>query len=94
MRIFSEKLADAEGLDSLASWTAIEEFGYESGEQFFNSPLITDFLLPAWLQSIPEDVRQKVRDELAQIIDEERHAGEFALTLKATLVVGKKSRIQ
>jgi hypothetical protein len=30
--------------------------------------------------------------ELARIIDEERHSGEFSLTLKATLVVGTKSR--
>jgi hypothetical protein len=46
------------------------------------------------LQSIPENVQQDVRNELARIIDEERHAGEFALTLKATLVVGKKARLQ
>lgn len=82
------------GLEDVRSWTAIEEFDYESGEKFLNSPLITDFLLPMWLQSIPEGARANVRNELARIIDEERHTGEFALTLKATLVVGKKSRIQ
>jgi SAM-dependent methyltransferase len=89
-----EKLADAEGLDSLASWTAIEEFDYESGEQFFNSPLITDFLLPGWLAPLPETIRERVMEELARIIDEERHSGEFALSVKATLVLGRKSRIQ
>jgi trans-aconitate methyltransferase len=85
--------ADA-GLVDVVSWTAIEEFDYESGEQFFNSPLITDFLLPNWLQSIPEASQQRVVDELARIIDEERHSGEFALSLKATLLVGKKANVQ
>ena len=89
-----EAWANEAGLIEVASWTAIEEFNYESGEQFLNSPLITDFLLPNWLEPIPEAARQNVADELARIIDEERHAGEFALTLKATLVVGKKARVQ
>lgn len=85
--------ADA-GLEQVQSWTAIEEFDFESGEEFLNSPLITDFLLPVWLQSIPDAVRQKVLAEMRRIIDEERHSGQFVLTLKATLVVGKKGRVQ
>jgi SAM-dependent methyltransferase len=89
-----EHLAMQAGLEDVVSWTAIEEFDYESGEQFLNSPLITEFLLPNWLDSVPEAARDRVLDELKQIIDEERHSGEFALTLKATLVVGKKARIQ
>ena len=89
-----EKWAVEAGLEGVASWTSIEEFDYESGEQFFNSPLITDFLLPNWLEPLPETARARVVKELAGIIDEERNAGEFALTLKATLVVGKKGRVQ
>src|SRR5207248_11074939 len=89
-----EKWSTEEGLEEIASWTSIEEFDYESGEQFFNSPLITDFLLPNWLEPLPAVSRAAVVAELARIIDEERHSGEFALTLKATLVVGKKSRVQ
>ena len=88
------KWSAAAGLEDVSTWTTIEEFDYGSGSEFLNSPLITDFLLPAWLQSIPDSNQQAVRDELARIIDEERHAGEFVLTLKATLVVGKKSRVQ
>src|SRR5262245_21003414 len=80
-----EHWAHEAGVEDVASWTSIEEFDYESGEEFFNSPLITDFLLPNWLQSIPEAAQQGVLNELARIIDEERHSGEFALTLKATL---------
>lgn len=90
----AEHWTEDAGASNIASWTSIEEFDFESGEQFLNSPLITDFLLPNWMQSIPEDTHQKIMDELGRIIDEERHSGEFALTLKATLVVGKKSRVQ
>src|SRR5262249_27695742 len=89
-----EQLAADEGLDDVQSWTTIEEFDYQSGEEFLNSPLITDFLLPAWLNSVPEAARGRVQEELARIIDEERHSGEFPLTMKATLVVGKKTRVQ
>jgi ubiquinone/menaquinone biosynthesis C-methylase UbiE len=86
--------AEHSGLEGVTAWTAIEEFDYDSGEQFFNSPLITDFLLPNWLHSVPEAERARVVSELARLIDEERHSGEFALTLKATLVMGKKSKGQ
>jgi hypothetical protein len=78
----------------VTSWATIETFDYGAGADFLNSPLIMDFLLPNWLKSIPHDAQQRVRDELARIIDEERHTGAFLLTVKATLVVGKKARVQ
>ena len=90
----TEQLAQSEGLDEVQSWTAVEEFDFESAEQFLNSPLMTDFLLPRWLGSIPEAAKDRVIEELARIIDEERHSGAFVLTLKATLVAGKKGRVQ
>lgn len=89
-----EKLAEAEDLENIASWTVLEEFDFDSGEQFFNSPLITDFLLPGWIEPVPESARERVRQELVRIIDEERHSGPFPLSVKATLVMGRKSRIQ
>jgi hypothetical protein len=89
-----EALARDEDLGEVQSWTTIEEFDYESGEAFLNAPLITDFLLPGWLSSVPEAARARVQEELARIIDEERHSGEFSLTMKATLVTGKKPRLQ
>ncbi len=90
----TEKLAQSEGLDAVQSWTAVEEFDYDSAEQFLNSPLMTDFLLPGWLGSVPQAAKERVIEELARIIDEERHSGAFVLSLKATLVVGKKGRVQ
>src|SRR5436305_11797572 len=89
-----EAWAEEAALEDIQSWTTIEEFDFESGEAFLNSPLIQRFLLPAWLQSIPKAARAKVRSELARLIDEERHKGAFSLSLKATLVVGRKALVQ
>jgi len=90
----AENLAEQAGLEHVTSWTAIEEFDFESGEEFLNSPLVVHFLLENWLRSVPERARERVVQELRHIIDEERHEGEFALSVKATLVVGTKSRVQ
>ncbi len=85
-----EEMAEQSGLDQIESWTQIEEFDYESSEQFLNSPLIADFLMQNWLDQIPEDSYDRVVKEIARLINEERHEAEFALSLKATLVVGRK----
>jgi len=90
----AEKWAEEAALKEINSWTVIEEFDYDSGEQFLNSPLITDFLLPNWLESLPESAQTRIVGELKKIIDEERHSGKFALTVKATLVMGKTRRVQ
>jgi SAM-dependent methyltransferase len=90
----AEGWADEMDLESVTSTTAVEEFDFESGEQFLASPMITDFLLPNWFQRVPAGEQDRVIQELTNIIDEERHDGVFSLTLKATLIVGKKIRIQ
>jgi ubiquinone/menaquinone biosynthesis C-methylase UbiE len=82
----------SEDLDDVVSTTRVEEFDYESGEQFLNSPLIKDFLMEGWLASLPEDRREQVSAEIARIINEERHDAEFALTVKATIMTGRKAR--
>ncbi len=89
-----EDWAEHVGLEGVTSWTAMEEFDYDSGEHFFNSPLIADFLAPDWLHFVPKAARERVVSELVRIIDEERHDGEFSLTLKATLMSGKKRRVR
>lgn len=86
-----EQMAEDEGLRDVASWTRIEEFDYESEEQFLNSPLVSEFLMPAWLALVPEDMRADLFREISRIINEERHEAEFALSVKATLVVGQKA---
>jgi ubiquinone/menaquinone biosynthesis C-methylase UbiE len=88
-----EGMAANEGLEEIQSLTRIEEFDYESGEDFLNSPLIADFLMGGWLQSLPEESKQRVSDEVARLINEERHNAEFSLTVKATLITGRKARL-
>jgi hypothetical protein len=86
-----EQMAEDEGLLDVTTWTRIEEFDYESGEQFLNSPLVAEFLMPAWLALVPEDMRADLSREISRLINEDRHEAEFALSVKATLVVGQKA---
>lgn len=86
-----EQMAEDEGLRDVTAWTRIEEFDYDSGEQFLNSPLVAEFLMPAWLALVPEDMRADLSREISRLINEERHEAEFSLSVKATLVVGQKA---
>lgn len=88
-----ERLAAREGLDDVRSWTRIEEFDYASGAEFLNAPLVKEFLLEGWLEALPgEEERARVLAEIERIIDEERHEEmEFAISVKATLVTGRKA---
>jgi len=89
-----DHMAEQAGLKELSSWTRIEEFDYASEEKFLSDPLVSDFLMPIWLESLSPDVRRQVVAEIKRLINEERHEAEFALTLKATLMVGKKALSQ
>jgi len=86
-----EQLADDEGLKDVETWTRIEEFDFESGEQFLSSPLVSEFLMYEWLALIPNDQKAGLIAEISRLINEERHEAEFALSVKATLVVGQKA---
>lgn len=85
-----EQFAEDEGLRDVESFTRIEEFDFESGEQFLNSPLVAEFLIHDWLALVPDDKRAELSSEISRLINEERHEAEFALSVKATLVVGQK----
>ena len=88
-----EALAMREGLDNVHSWTRKEEFDYASGEDFLNSPLVMNYLLKGWLEPLSDNEEQaRVLREVERIIDEEHHETDFALSIKATLVVGHKVR--
>src|SRR6185295_1034714 len=86
-----EQMAEDEGLKDIESWTRIEEFDFESGEQFLSSPLVAEFLMHEWLALVPDDRRAVLFSEISRLINEERHEAEFALSVKATLVVGQKA---
>ncbi|HEX5705864.1 MAG TPA: hypothetical protein VFX96_01110, partial [Pyrinomonadaceae bacterium] len=87
-----ERLASAEPLDEVRSWTAKEEFDFATGGEFLSAPLVREFLLATWLDALPDTgAREQVLAEIERIIDEERQDMEFALSIKATLVVGNKA---
>ena len=86
-----EQLADDEGWKDVETWTRIEEFDFESGEQFLSSPLVSEFLMYEWLALVPNDQKAGLIAEISRLINEERHEAEFALSVKATLVVGQKA---
>ena len=88
-----ERMAAREGLDEVQSWTNIEEFDYASGAEFLNAPLVKNVLLRNWLEPLADEAEHAlVLAEITRIIDDERHEGAFALSIKATLVVGQKGR--
>jgi ubiquinone/menaquinone biosynthesis C-methylase UbiE len=87
-----EALASREALEGVESWTSKEEFDYATGRAFLDAPLVSDFLLVRWLGSLPDDeARASVLEEVARIIDEDRSEGDFSLSVKATIVVGRKT---
>jgi ubiquinone/menaquinone biosynthesis C-methylase UbiE len=87
-----EALAAREALDDVRSWTRIEEFNYKTGGAFLNAPLVKEFLLGGWLESLPDaDDRARVLAEVERIIDVERQDMDFALSIKATIIVGRKT---
>jgi ubiquinone/menaquinone biosynthesis C-methylase UbiE len=89
-----EEIADHAGLEDISSSTTIEEFDYESADKFLQAPLISDFLFPIWLETLPQGSREAVVTEIARLINEESGAAAFALTVKASLVIGKKALSQ
>ena len=87
-----EALARGEALEGVESWTTIEEFDFASGREFLDSPLVENFLLDRWLDLLPPgEGRAGVLEEVVRIIDDDRHEIDFSLTVKATIVVGKKA---
>jgi ubiquinone/menaquinone biosynthesis C-methylase UbiE len=85
-----EQMAQDEGLNDVESWISIEEFDFESGEQFLDSPLVSEFLMQNWLASVHDESKEPLKKELTRLINEERHEAEFALSVKATVVAGRK----
>jgi hypothetical protein len=44
-----------------------------------------------WLATVPDEARNILMQELSRLINEERHEAEFAFSVKATLVLGRKT---
>lgn len=87
-----EELAENAGLEAVTSVSRIEEFRYDSGEQFVNSPLVSDFLMKRWIAFLPENSLAKVKAEIPRVVDEDRQQADFMFSVKATLLSGRKAQ--
>jgi hypothetical protein len=86
-----EEIFEDAGLRRVQSFTKNEIFEFENGKDFTNSPLIEDFFLPVWLEFLNENDEERVRQKLAQTVDDEDGTMTFRFSVKATLTVGEKS---
>lgn len=85
-----EELAKNSGLVNIETHTANEVFEFENGTEFVNSPLVVDFLMPQWLETLSENEKEQVTEKLAQLVDVEDGSLTFRFSVKATLLIGNK----
>ena len=86
----AEELAESAGLVKVKTHSSKEIFEYENGVEFVNSPLVGDFLLPVWLDSLNEKEKERVTEKLAQLIDAEDGSLSFRFSVKVVLLTGEK----
>ena len=86
----AEEMASQLGLREVQSVTEKEEFDFESGAEFLESPVIADTFLSEWLSILSPDKHQEVTDAITRIVDRERHEMPFDVSAKATVVSGIK----
>jgi ubiquinone/menaquinone biosynthesis C-methylase UbiE len=87
----AEEIARRAGLENIKSHTANEVFEYENGAEFISAPLVEDFLLPVWLESLDDADRQRVIKDLSDLIDSEDGDLSFRFSVKALLLTGEKA---
>lgn len=86
-----EDAAKRLGLTNVETITKTEFFEFDDGEAFINSPLINDFLMPVWFEFLSETDRERIKEKLAETIDEDCQEMSFRFSVKTTLLVGEKS---
>jgi len=86
-----EKYGKDFGIQKFSVATKNEFIEYKNGEEFVESPLIKYFLMPVWLEFLDEKEKEQVIDKLAQKINDEHGEISFRMSIKATLLGGRKS---
>jgi len=86
-----EERAKLAGLVNVNTQIATEHFEYENAAEFLSSPLVEDFLLPVWLETLDEDEKERTLKQLAHLIDDEDKDMAFRFSVKATLLTGEKA---
>ena len=85
-----EELAKRYDVVNINTRTETELFEYENGTEFIESPLVADFLMPVWLETLDENEKERVVKQLAQIIDSEEGSLPFRFSVKAAVLTGEK----
>ena len=85
-----EDIVGRTGLVNVKIESAIEIFEYENGAEFVASPLVEDFLMPIWLETLSEIELDRITRKLAELIDSEEGDLTFRFSVKATLLTGEK----
>ncbi|MEQ1762939.1 MAG: class I SAM-dependent methyltransferase [Pyrinomonadaceae bacterium] len=87
-----EEFAEKAGLREVKTDSVTEVFEYDNGAAFAASPLVSDFLMPVWLEMLDDETAENVTQKLAELIDEEDGDLTFRFSVKVTLLTGKKER--
>ena len=87
-----EEIAEIAGMKGVKTESTSEVFEFDNGVEFVASPLVADFLLPVWLETLSDNDRFRVTERLAQLIDDEDGNLSFRFSVKVTLLTGKKER--
>jgi len=85
-----EKLSANLGLKNIQAETENEIFEFKDGAEFIASPIVADFLLPAWLDFLSDAEKEKVGAKLAELVDAEDGTLSFRFSVKNTLFSGIK----
>ena len=86
----AESIAERSGLREINRLASKEEFSFPTAGEFFDSPLIADLFLTEWLSIVPDERRQMVLERLRAIIERERNAASFDVSIKAAVIAGVK----
>jgi ubiquinone/menaquinone biosynthesis C-methylase UbiE len=89
---FAEAVSSVEsvGLRDAESHRSKEEWRFETGAEFLESPLVSDLFLDEWFSLVPEDRLAEVREAVRQVIDRESEGAYFDVSAKALVISGVK----
>lgn len=77
------------GLAKIEAEVATEVFEYERPDDFTQSPLFADFLLPQWLSELRPDEMADVRRKISRLIEKEYGDLPFRFQVKAAVISGE-----
>lgn len=86
-----EEIAKRCDMVNINTQMATELFEYATGTEFIESPLVADFLMPNWLDTLDENEKERVVKQLALLIDTGEASLPFLFSVKVTLLTGEKA---